>query len=333
MSDLAPHSGVSVAGVAKAFGKTEALRGVDLNVPAGKVLALLGPNGAGKTTLVNIMTTLLPADAGTVVVGGYDVAREPDKVREIMGLTGQFTAIDENLTGQENLEMVGRLYHLGASHARARTAELLLQFDLKDAANRVTRTYSGGMKRRLDLAASLIAKPKVLFLDEPTTGLDPKSRLDLWAIIKKLVTEGTTILLTTQYLEEADHLADSIVVIDHGKVIARGTADELKRQVGGDVLEVHPHNHAHLSRVSELLGTLGHSAHHEDREAGKVTVPVAGGAEVLVEAVRRLDAEGISVHDIVLRRPSLDDVFLALTGRTSDEEAILLGVPKKQTHA
>ena len=332
--ELHTHSGGATAaimarGIKKSFGKQEALKGVDLEVPAGKVVALLGPNGAGKTTLVNILTTLSPSDEGVALVGGFDVAKQPEEVRRTMGLTGQFTAIDENLTGRENLVMVGELYHLGRRAAESRANELLQQFDLVEAADRVSRTYSGGMKRRIDLAASLVAKPKVLFLDEPTTGLDPKSRIDLWGIINDLVKEGTTILLTTQYLEEADHLADSIVVIDQGKIIARGTADELKRQVGGDVLEIQIEDSARITEAADALWGLGTAVPHKEPEIGKVTLPVTGGASVLVEAVRRYDLAGIVIRDLVLRRPSLDDVFLALTGRTSEEESRSAAVVQK----
>ncbi|MGY1723110.1 ATP-binding cassette domain-containing protein [Blastococcus sp. SYSU DS0533] len=312
---------IVVEGLVKRFGATTALDGVDLTVAEGSVLGLLGPNGAGKTTVVRILTTLLEADAGRVEVVGLDVAREADRVRAAIGLTGQYAAVDEYLTGFENLEMVGRLYRLGRTEARRRAGELLERFDLSAAANRPAKTYSGGMRRRLDIAASLIARPRVLFLDEPTTGLDPRSRLSMWEFIADLADGGTTILLTTQYLEEADRLADRMVVIDRGRVIARGTADELKAQVGGQRLEFTVTDAAVLPGMLERLRPLAVEDPVVDAAARRLSLPVSGGAEVLAEALRRLDGATAEIFDVGLRRPDLDDVFLALTGRVAEEVA------------
>jgi ABC-2 type transport system ATP-binding protein len=309
---------ISVRNVTKKYNeKVTALNGVSFSVKKGGVTALLGPNGAGKTTLVRMMSTLLSPTSGRITVAGYDVVRDAKKLRSEIGLTGQYAAVDDMLTGRENLEMVGRLYHIGKTKARARASELLKQFDLEDAADRTLKTYSGGMRRRLDLAASLIMHPKVLFLDEPTTGLDPRSRFALWNVIRDLVKEGTTVLLTTQYLEEADQLADAIFVIDHGRIIAQGTADELKTQVGGDVLEIHMTEHAKAGHAAEVIRSFGSASPSADENHGIVTMPVAGGASVLVEVVRKLDAEKLAITNIVLRRPSLDDVFMKLTGHTA----------------
>ena len=309
---------IVVEGLVKRFGDTTALAGVDLTVQEGGVLGLLGPNGAGKTTVVRILTTLLTADGGRAEVGGLDVARDADRVRAAIGLTGQYAAVDEYLTGAENLEMVGRLYRLPRREARTRARELLERFDLTDAGNRPAKTYSGGMRRRLDIAASLIARPPVLFLDEPTTGLDPRSRLGMWEFIADLADGGTTILLTTQYLEEADRLADSMVVIDHGRVIARGTGDELKAQVGGQRLEFTVTSAAMLPDLAERMRPLGVDEPRLDEQVRRLTLPVAGGADVLAEALRRLDGSGIEIVDVGLRRPDLDDVFLTLTGHAAE---------------
>jgi ABC-2 type transport system ATP-binding protein len=299
--------------------EVRALDGLDLEVKEGTVLGLLGPNGAGKTTTVRILATLLRPDAGHATVAGFDVVKQADKLRSVIGLSGQFAAVDENLTGRENLWMFGRLYQLPSAEAHRRADELLEQFDLADAADRTVKTYSGGMRRRLDLGSALIGRPHLLFLDEPTTGLDPRSRLGMWDVIRGLVREGTTLLLTTQYLEEADELADTIAVVDHGRIIARGTADDLKAQVGGERIEVVVHQRADVPRAMAVLSTDVHGEVTLDEHTRKLTVPASGGgAAVLVQVVRDLDAAGIVIDDIGLRRPTLDDVFLALTGHAAE---------------
>jgi ABC-2 type transport system ATP-binding protein len=301
----------------KCFGTVTALDGIDLTVPTGTVLGLLGPNGAGKTTAVRILTTILQPDGGRAEVLGVDVTSDPDTVREHIGLAGQFAAIDEHLTGFENLYLVGRLTHLDKATARERSRDLLVRFDLSDAAERPARTYSGGMRRRLDLAAALVHRPPVLFLDEPTTGLDPRSRTDLWVVIEELVADGTTVLLTTQYLEEADRLADHIVVIDHGRIIAEGTAGELKARLGSTIVEVEFDGPADAMRARNALG----SAHlgEVDVESHRVTVKVADGARTVMEVVRALDREQVQPTDFAVREPTLDDVFLKLTGHAVEE--------------
>ncbi len=309
---------VQAEGLVKDFGEVKALDGVDLTVKRGQVVGLLGPNGAGKTTTVRILSTLLQPTAGRATVDGFDVVKQPDDVRRSIGLTGQYAAIDEYLTGRENLRMFGDLYHLKPSYVKERSAELLEWFDLTAAADRPARTYSGGMRRRLDLAASLVAQPSILFLDEPTTGLDPRSRLGLWGVIENLVKEGTTVLLTTQYLEEADQLAEDIVVIDRGRVIAQGTSEHLKDQIGGDRIEITVVDPATVEQAAEALTSVGTGAPLvEDLH---VSVPVAGGSTVLVDAIRALDARGVAVSDLQLRRPTLDDVFMSLTGHVAEEE-------------
>lgn len=309
-------------GLEKAFGGTRALRGVDLEVPRATVLGLLGPNGAGKTTTVRILATLLQADGGSARIDGIDVATDPRSVRARIGLTGQYAAVDERLTGAENLEHVGRLYHLGVSEARRRGAELLEQFDLVDAANRPVKGYSGGMRRRLDIAMSLIARPSVLFLDEPTTGLDPRSRLGMWDLIEGLVRTGTTTVLTTQYLDEAERLADDIAVIDHGEVIARGSAADLKTQIGGTRLTVTASDPATLDSMAAAMTRLPAAVGKPlpDPVASTVTMTVTSADGVIPAAVRLLDAEGIDVLDVDVSGPTLDDVFLQLTGRPTDSD-------------
>jgi ABC-2 type transport system ATP-binding protein len=317
---------IEATGLVKTFrtrkNEVKALDGIDLDVPEGSVLGLLGPNGAGKTTTVRVLTTLMAPDSGSARVLGHDVVKEADTVRSLVGLSGQYAAVDDLLTGRENLWMFGRLYRLNSQQAKQRADELLEIFDLTDAADRILKTYSGGMRRRLDLAGSLIARPKVLFLDEPTTGLDPRSRLDLWQIIRDRVSEGVTILLTTQYLEEADELADSIAVVDHGSVIARGTADELKAKVGGERIEVVVHDPDDTDRALDLLtsalGITDPDSTTMDHHSRRITVPAPGGSSALVGVIRALDGAGIQIADIGLRRPTLDDVFLTLTGHEAE---------------
>ncbi|MEU0248865.1 ATP-binding cassette domain-containing protein [Streptomyces sp. NPDC006235] len=320
---------IHAEGLVKTFGDVRALDGVDLDVPEGTVLGLLGPNGAGKTTTVRCLTTLLRPDSGRAVVAGIDVLKQPDAVRRSIGLSGQFAAVDEYLTGRENLYMVGRLYQMKAKAAKERAGELLEQFHLADAADRPTKTYSGGMRRRLDLAAALVVSPPVMFMDEPTTGLDPRNRQQLWEVIKQLVSGGTTLLLTTQYLEEADHLAHDIAVVDHGKVIAQGTSDQLKARTGGERVEVVVHEREHIAAAAEVLTGFGKGDTTVEEHMRKLTAPVTGGAKLLAEVIRELDTRGIEIDDIGLRRPTLDDVFLSLTGHVAeakneddDEEAV-----------
>jgi ABC-2 type transport system ATP-binding protein len=307
---------VKVEGLVKVFGgkvPVRALDGLGLTVERGGVYGLLGPNGAGKTTLIRVLTTLLPADAGSARVAGLDVRQHPEQVRARIGLAGQYAAVDDHLTGRENVEMVGRLYGLPRRQARRRAGELLERIGLTEAADRQVRTYSGGMRRRLDLASCLVGRPQVLFLDEPTAGLDPASRRDLWALIGDLVDTGTTVLLTTQYLEEADQLADRIAVIDHGRLVSEGTSDELKDRVGGAVLELTVPD-GHRARALWALRTMQAEDPTDDQHRGRIVLPAPDGAGTLTQALRRLDAAGVIPEDVALRKPTLDDVFLALTG-------------------
>jgi oleandomycin transport system ATP-binding protein len=310
---------IRAEGLFKNFGKTRALAGIDLAAQAGTVLGVLGPNGAGKTTAVRILTTLLQPDGGHAAVGGFDVVTDAHRVRQLIGLTGQYASVDDGLTGTNNLVMIGRLLGLSRRDARARAAELLAKFDLSEAAGRPVKTYSGGMRRRIDLAASLVGRPKVLFLDEPTTGLDPQARSDVWEMIRGLVTEGVTVLLTTQYLEEADQLADDIAVIDHGKVIATGTPDELKARVGGQVLEVVPADLSRLADVGVVLADWTSGAPVQDASARRVTVQLSK-ANVLPGIVRQLDDSGIELAEFSLHKSSLDEVFLTLTGHHAEAD-------------
>lgn len=316
VADRAIHA----EGLVKNFGRTRALDGLDLHVTEGSLLALLGPNGAGKTTAVRIFTTLLKPDIGRATVAGFDVLKEPDRIKSHIGLAGQSVAVDEFMTGRENLEMIGRLYHLSGRDAKRRALELLVQFDLTDAANRMAKTYSGGMRRRLDLAASLVILPPVLFLDEPTTGLDPRSRRQVWQMISSLVQEGSTILLTTQYLEEADELADRIAVVDSGRVIADGTSDDLKDRVGGDRIDVAVSRDADLSRAAAVARPHLSAEPSVDVPQRRISGPARNGTSTLAVLVRELDAAGITAVDLQLHRPSLDDVFLTLTGRETEPE-------------
>jgi ABC-2 type transport system ATP-binding protein len=310
---------IRTEGLVKRYGQVVALNGLDLEVPKGTVLGLLGPNGAGKTTAVRILTTLLEPDAGAVEVAGIDVVKDPDRVRERIGLSGQNAAVDEYLTGFENLDMVGRLYHLGRDRSRARARELLEIFDLSDAGDRPTKTYSGGMRRRLDLAAALVASPDVIFLDEPTTGLDPRSRAQMWETIHELVRRGGTVLLTTQYMEEADRLADDIVVIDRGRKIAQGNADQLKAQIGGERVEAVLADVADLAPAQTILAGIAVGEVQVDEQVRKLIAPVSGGVESLRTVLQRLTDANIQVVDLGMRRPTLDDVFLSLTGHSAEE--------------
>jgi ABC-2 type transport system ATP-binding protein len=312
---------ITARGLVKHYGTVKALDGLDLDVPEGSVFGLLGPNGAGKTTAIRVLTTLLVPDAGTATVAGIDVLASPSEVRRVIGLSGQYAAVDEHLTGFENLEMIGRLYRLGRRASRERARELLERFDLEDAANRPVKTYSGGMRRRLDLAGALVASPPVLFLDEPTTGLDPRSRLAMWEVIRELVQRGSTLLLTTQYLEEADRLCDDIVVIDHGREIARGDANRLKSQIGGERVEVVVEETSQLSAARAAMERFARGSIGVDDHTKTLRMPVEGGAGTLRDVLRALDGDGVKVLDIGLHRPTLDDVFLALTGHIAEPGA------------
>jgi ABC-2 type transport system ATP-binding protein len=313
-------------------GAVRALDHLSLDVEEGTVLSVLGPNGAGKTTCVRILATLLKPDSGRAMVGGIDVIKHPEKVREVIGLSGQYAAVDEILTGWDNLVMFGQLYHLGKKASIARAEELLERFSLTDSAKRPIKTYSGGMRRRLDLAASLIVKPKVLFLDEPTTGLDPRGRQEMWSVIEELVKGGVTLLLTTQYLEEADQLADEIAVIDHGKVIARGTSDALKKQVGGERLEIVVESQ-NIAKTMEVVANISGNKASLDEGLRMISAPVSTGATALIETLRSLDAAGIHPLDVGLKRPSLDDVFLSLTGHAAEEKTEEVATPGRRKKA
>jgi ABC-2 type transport system ATP-binding protein len=311
------QSMIEAEGISKRFGSTQALDSVDLSVKAGRVLALLGPNGSGKTTLVRVLTTLLKCDSGRACVAGFDVDSEASAIRSMIGLAGQYATVDGLLTGRENLELVGLLYHLPKAEYRKRAQDALERLSLEDAGDNPVKTYSGGMRRRLDLGASLIGRPPVLFLDEPTTGLDPRTRNDLWAFIEDLVADGTTVLLTTQYMEEAEHLADRIVVLNTGKVVAEGTADELKDQLGGDVLEIRLVDRADLERAAAVVAEVGEAQPLIDPDLNQVSLPTKGGPPMLIAVGRALEDADVALEDLGMRRPTLDDVFLAITGGAS----------------
>ena len=312
---------IEARGLTKHFGKTAALDGLDLIADAGQVVAVLGPNGAGKTTFVRAVATLLRADAGTLSVAGHDAAKDPAAVRRVIGLAGQFAAIEPAMTGRENLEMVASLFGQSRRTAKASAGAVLEQLGLVEDGDRLARTYSGGMRRRLDLGASLVGAPRLLLLDEPTTGLDPRSRIELWDAIRALVQDGTDVLLTTQYLDEADHLASQVVIIDHGRSVATGSPDELKREIGGNIVDLHVRNHGDLARVAELLGRLGHGETQIDDPTRRVSVRVESGGEGLMSALRSLEHSGVELEDIAMRQPNLDEVFLALTGRPAEDHS------------
>jgi ABC-2 type transport system ATP-binding protein len=319
-NNVCTDASINAKAISKRFGKVQALDNINLAVAPGTVFALLGPNGSGKTTIVRILTTLLKPDSGTAHVAGYDVVREAQSVRSVIGLAGQYPAVEEILTGKENIEMIGQLYHLGKHKGKARATELLEKFDLSDSANRKVKTYSGGMRRRLDLAATLVASPTILFLDEPTTGLDPRSRLGLWEVIAAQAKECKTVFLTTQYLEEADRLANKIAIIDRGKILREGTNQELKDCCGGDTLvKVRIADRSDMSRANNALKELGGDKLHSYPETGEITLPAVGGTSLLPEVVRLLDAEKIVIAELTLKPPTLDDVFLAITGHPTEE--------------
>jgi len=318
-SVVCADASISAQGISKRFGKVRALNNINLAVEPGTVFALLGPNGSGKTTLVRIFTTLLKPDSGTAHVAGYDVIREAHSVRGLLGLAGQYPAVEEILTGRENLEMIGKLYHLGKQKAKARASELLETFELSDAANRKVKTYSGGMRRRLDLAATLVARPSILFLDEPTTGLDPRSRLGLWEVISSQAKDCNTVFLTTQYLEEADRLANKTAIIDKGQILREGTNQELKDCCGGETLvKVRIADRSKLAIANRALMDLGGDNLHSYPDIGEITLPAVGGTSLLPEVVRRLDKEEVVIAELALKPPTLDDVFLAITGHTAE---------------
>jgi ABC-2 type transport system ATP-binding protein len=311
---------VEAEGLVKRYGKVTALDGLDLVAEPGRVLAVLGPNGAGKTTFVRTIATLIRPDAGRLEVAGHDVLREPATVRRMIGLAGQYAAVEPTMSGRENLEMVARLFGQGAAEARANGADVLEELGLAEDADRLVRTYSGGMRRKLDLGASLVGRPRLLLLDEPTTGLDPRSRVDLWDSIRSMVDRGTDVLLTTQYLDEADHLAGSVVIIDHGRVVAAGTPNELKRRIGRNVIEVHVRDRRDLPAVATALARLGDRQPQIDESTRRVSLGVGAGTDELRDALLALDAIGVVPDDVALRSPTLDEVFLALTGRPADDE-------------
>jgi ABC-2 type transport system ATP-binding protein len=313
---------IEASGLTKRFGKTQALDGLDLTAESGQVVALLGPNGAGKTTFIRMVATLLRPDGGQLAIGGYDVRQQPAEVRRIIGLAGQFAAIEPAMTGRENLEMVARLFGQNRRAARANASSVLDALGLAEAGDRLVRTYSGGMRRRLDLGASLVGAPRLLLLDEPTTGLDPRSRIELWDAIRTLVGQGTDVLLTTQYLDEADNLASHIVIIDHGRVVAAGTPSELKRRIGGKVIEVHVRHERDLAPVARVLGRFDHGEARTDRATRQVSISVESGGPVFMDALRAVEDAGLDVEDVALRQPKLDEVFLTLTGQPSADGAL-----------